>query len=448
MGQIQSLDELLSFLLRRLKPILVVAILGMLASVVYAKTRPKLYEAAAVLQVEMPTVSEGVNATPGTDAAQIIQSIEQDLTTRAAMMAVIERHQLFAGTTGISEDRQAFLLRQAIRFQPVSSSTASAFNGNTAISALIITAQWDKPELAARIANDFAQSLLDYSAAGQLGRARETADFYRAEADRISAEMGQVESDLAGFKNLNADFLPEISAARRDEIIALETDLRLAEREVATLDTRRTALVATGSQRATDKRQLEEVAAQLAVATAQRDQITARRAELMAALARAPQVEQGLTGFDRQLTQLQDQYDLAMAQLSAAETAFQLERNNQTERFALLDRARTPEESIGTNRRKLAVAGTLASLIAAIGLAFVYEQIFPVVRTAEQLERQLSIRPIVSIPDLKPASARPRLASVIGSIDDPGRPIFGIPRYLAASAAATLALLALAALLG
>ncbi len=448
MGQIQSLDELFSFLLRRMKPILVVALLGMVVSVVYAKTRPKLYEAAAVLQVEMPSVTEGTDTTPGTNAAQVIQSIEQDLTTRAAMMAVIERHQLFAGTSGISEDRQAFLLRQAIRFQAVSSSTVSAFNSNSAISALIISAQWDQPELAARIANDFAQSLLDYSVAGQLDRARETSDFYRSEADRISKEMTQAEADLAGFKNQNADFLPEISAARRDEMIALETDLRQSEREVATLDGRRAALVATGSQRATDKRQLEELNAQLEVATAQRDQITARRAELMQALARAPQVEQGLAGFDRHLTQLQDQYNLAMAQLSTAETAFQLEQNNQTERFALLERARTPEDSIGTNRRKLAVAGTLASLIAALALAFLYEQVFPVVRTAEQLERQLSIRPIVSIPDLKPATGRPLVAAMAGGIDGPARPILGIPRYLAISAAATLVLLALAALLG
>ena len=92
--------------------------------------------------------------------------------------------------------------------------------------------------------------------------------------------------------------------------------------------------------------------------------------------------------------------------------------------------------------------GTLASLFAAIGLAFLFEQVFPVVRTAEQLERQLSIRPIVSIPDLASATARPQLSRVLAMVDDPVRPIFGLPRYLVVAAGATIGLLGLAALLG
>ncbi len=44
----------------------------------------------------------------------------------------------------------------------------------------------------------------------------------------------------------------------------------------------------------------------------------------MAALALAPQVDQGLAGFDRRLRQLQDKYDLALGQLAAAQTDTQL----------------------------------------------------------------------------------------------------------------------------
>ena len=157
MGQIQTLDELFSFLLRRFKVIALVTLAGMVLPLAYAKSLPRLYEAAAVLQVEAPRVGRTSPEQGGRDAAQMLQTIEQDLTTREAMMAVIERHQLFAGTEGLSADRQAFVLRSAIRFQPITSSTAPAFGGGAAISALIISAQWDDPDLAARIANDFAQ---------------------------------------------------------------------------------------------------------------------------------------------------------------------------------------------------------------------------------------------------------------------------------------------------
>lgn len=448
MGQIQTLDELFSFLLRRFKIIALVTLLGMVLSLAYAKSLPRLYEAASVLQVELPTLAENTPDTTGRDAAQMLQSIEQDLTTREAMMAVINRHQLFDGVDGLSDDRKAFLLRQSIRFQPITSTTAPTFGGAQAISALIISATWDDPELAARIANDFAQALLDYSAAGSRDRARDAEEFYRIEVERIGADLATVEAAQTAYKNENADLMPGITSARRDEMIGLETELRLAEREVATLNGQRAAQVLAGTERETDKRQLAVIDAALEVATSQRDQITARRAELLDALAKAPEVDQALAGFDRQLRLLQDKYDLSVSQLSQAQTDMLLAITNKTERFALLERANTPEDSIGASRRKVAVMGTLASVMAALGLAFLFEQIFPVVRTAEQLERQMQIRPIVSIPDLGAVAARPHLNSVLRLVDDPARPVLGLPRYLVVAAVVTLGLLALAAVLG
>jgi tyrosine-protein kinase Etk/Wzc len=448
MGQIQTLDELFSFILRRFKVIAVITLVGMVLSLAYAKSLPRLYEAASVLQVQLPTLNEGGPERTGRDSAQLLQTIEQDLTTREAMMAVIDRHDLFDGIEGLSEDRKAFLLRQAIRFQPIGSTTAPTFGGGAAISALIISATWDDPDLAARIANDFAQSLLDYSAAGQRDRALETESFFQSEVDGIAREIAKVEAALTEYKSANSDYLPEITASRRDEMIGLETELRLSEREVATLDGRRAAIVATGSQRATDLRQLAEIDAGLEIAIAQRNQIAARRAELMAALIQAPAVESELAGFDRKLGQLQDKYDAAADQLAKAQTDRQLSQENKTERFVLLERANTPEDSVGASRRKAAIAGTLVSVIAALGLAFLYEQMFPIVRTAEQMERQLSIRPIVSIPDLASVSSRPQLSSVLRLVDDPSRPVLGLPRYLVVAAVATLGLLMVAAMLG
>ena len=56
MGHIQSLEELLGFLLRRRWLILAVALVGTLLSAVYAKTRPDIYETAAVIQVQSAAV--------------------------------------------------------------------------------------------------------------------------------------------------------------------------------------------------------------------------------------------------------------------------------------------------------------------------------------------------------------------------------------------------------
>ena len=91
MGHIQSIEELLGFLLRRRWLILAVALVGTLLAAFYAKTRPDIYETAAVIQVQSAAV-QGTEAQRTSAAAVTLQGIEQRLTTRENLAAVIERH--------------------------------------------------------------------------------------------------------------------------------------------------------------------------------------------------------------------------------------------------------------------------------------------------------------------------------------------------------------------
>ncbi|MBK6466100.1 MAG: hypothetical protein IPF96_03850 [Rhodobacter sp.] len=92
MGQIQSLEDLLNFLTRRRWLIMAVAALGIVLAAIYAKSRPDSYEAAAVIEVQSAQVGDA--GTSG--SAQLLQSIEQRLTSRENLAAVIDRHGLLA----------------------------------------------------------------------------------------------------------------------------------------------------------------------------------------------------------------------------------------------------------------------------------------------------------------------------------------------------------------
>jgi Mg2+/Co2+ transporter CorC len=118
----------------------------------------------------------------------------------------------------------------------------------------------------------------------------------------------------------------------------------------------------------------------------------------------------------------------------------------QAERFTLLERAIVPESAMGGGNKKLAVAGAAASLILGLVLAFVMDLIHPVVRTAAQMERQLDLRPVVSIPEIKPerAKRKPLLRGFGRSAED--KMVLGLPLYAVLSGAVTLVLLAAAAL--
>jgi tyrosine-protein kinase Etk/Wzc len=429
MGHIQTLEDLISFLIRRKSLIIAITILGVALSVIVAKSRPKTYETAAVIQIQIPQVAEGqtAGATPEFGSAQLLQSIEQRLTTRENLMAVIERHGLFADAPALTPDQKVTALRAAVTFQPVDSVANQTFGQPTQVSAMLVWARLGDPALAARVANDFAQGILDMGAQGQADRARATFQFFTDEEKRVSAEVTAMEAAIADYKNTHADALPEMAASRRDERVSVESDLRNLNQTLAALTAEQDALNAQATIRATDRRRLQDIAGTLALTQAQKASLDDRRAVLDTAIAGMPEVERELRGLDRQLQQLQDQYTVVSRRLAEAETDQRLADNQQDQRFTLLERAVTPEFATSGGGRKLAALGAIASLALALVAAFIADMLRPVIRTEAQMIRELDLRPVISIPEVPlrltgdevpPASAPlglPKLA-LIGSL--------------------------------
>jgi tyrosine-protein kinase Etk/Wzc len=439
MGQIQSLEEFLGLLSRRRWLIVLVTVIGTLLAAVYAKSRPDTYETAAVIQVEGAAV-QGSLTEPSSAAAQTLQMIEQRLTTRENLAAVIERHGIYAGLP-LSLDRKIGMLRTAITFQGVDSAAGQTFGQPRNLSAIIVFARMGEPELAARVANDFAQGILDQSASAQRDRADLNVAFFREEVDRLGAAITMVEAELTAYKNTNAAALPTFRDANRDEMVSLDAELRRLSQEKLALEGEAAQITAKDNQRETDRRALDDLSARIAVLDSQIASIAARRAELEADLSTSPEVERVLAGYDRQLEQLRAQSDAANARMAQSEIDARLAERQQAERFTLLERAIVPETSVGGGNKKVALAGAFASLFAAIGLAFLLDLIFPVVRSAAQMERQLDLRPVVSIPEIKPQKAGRAGRGMMKMLDDPTKPLFGLPRFAVISAGVTLVLL-------
>jgi len=117
-GPVQSIDDLFDLIRRRKLVIAAILLLGAVLSVMFALSRPKVFEASAVIQVEGPMVNDA-NGVQSSQSARMLQTIEQRLTTRENLLAVIERHKLFDGIPGLSADQKIWSLRQSISFQTV-----------------------------------------------------------------------------------------------------------------------------------------------------------------------------------------------------------------------------------------------------------------------------------------------------------------------------------------
>jgi tyrosine-protein kinase Etk/Wzc len=399
MGHIQSLDDLISFLIRRRMIIIAITVLGVALSILVAKSRPKVYETAAVIQVLSPIVEEGTTA-PTAGSAEQLQIIEQQLTTREALIALMERHGIYANLPGLTLDQKVGLLRSSVTFQQVASAAPQTYGTAPRIAALIISARMGDPEQAARVANDFAQSILDMGSARQSSRAETNYRFFQEDEARLRTAIETLEDEITTYRNENATTLPAIETARQDELVSVETDLRELDQSIVALTSEQAAIQAQQTIRATDRRRLDDITAALAQFSAQRAALADRQASIAATMSQTPEVERTLRGFERELQQLQDQYTVVSRRLAEAETDLRIASQQQDERFALLERAITPEFALGGGAKKVAAAGALASLLAAIGIAFLLDLMRPVVRTEAQMIRELDLRPVISIPEM------------------------------------------------
>lgn len=403
MGPIQTLDEFVNLLIRRRWLIVGVTLLGTLFAVMVGLSRPQVYEAGAVIQVESPLVT---GAETGAQSARILQALEQRLTTRESLTALIDRHGLFADAAGLSPEQKVVALRNSIVFQSVPSVAAAAYGQPASVSALIVTARLGDADQAARVANDLAQNVLDLSAARQSGRAQETLQFYLAEEGRVAGELAAIEAELTRFRQANPAALPGDAEARRDQISGLEEDLRRLQQAATALRAEAAVLQGQARQRETDRRRLEQIRIELGVSDSQIAAITAQLDQVRAEGAARPEVDQQVAGFERRIETLQGQLDLIAGRRAEAETALRLEQDRQSEHFSLLERATIPPYPASGGGRKIAAAGAIASVLMALALAFLLDVLRPVLRCSSQMERALGIRPVVAIPQLPKPSRR------------------------------------------
>lgn len=405
MGQIQTVEDLINLLIRRRLLIGALTVFGIVMTVLYVMAKPDVFESTAVIQVQSPTITTRDAPTGSEGSAQRLQVIQQKLTTRENMLAVIARHDLFAGTP-LTDDQKVHLLRMAVHFETVDSAAATGFGQGAEVSAVLVSAQADTRAKAARVANDFAQGILDAGASGQIERTRESLTFFQEEQRRLKSQIEAREAEIAQFQAQNLNALPAQRDVLRMELTGLETELRSVDQALVGVRNERASIDRKPTLRATDRRQLDTLAASMETLAAQSAALGARRMEITSILAQAQDVDRVLAEYDRDLAQLQSQYAQVNSRSVDAETAAKLQDRQQSESFTLLERAAEPDYPISGGRRKLALVGALASLFFGIGVAFVLDHLRPVLRTSSQLERELDLRPIVAIPEVRKPGQR------------------------------------------
>lgn len=211
-------------------------------------------------------------------------------------------------------------------------------------------------------------------------------------ADPVEAEQQRLELDLAQKRSVLGPKHPEIRQLE-DKIAALKD---LSSAPVPRKGN--PAASASDARRAAVQRQSAQLDEQIAQLQAQRQDLATERSALEQSIRATPEVEIALNALLRRMQDLQAEHTDVAKRRDDARTGEQLEANQQSERFQVLESALVPDEPVGPNRKKLVVIGAGVSVALAFGVALLLEMLNPALRNSGQMQRQLDLRPVVSIP--------------------------------------------------
>jgi len=202
--------------------------------------------------------------------------------------------------------------------------------------------------------------------------------------------------------------LEKLKAAYREATVSY-TDthptVRSLKRKIAALENLASSDSAAANSLATDSELVFKIKTLLATAKnrlasiqKQRQPLLKKITDLEKQIIKTPQVELGLASLLRDHSNAKKKYEEIQSKELGAQIAENLEGENKSERFSLIDPPLLADKPIKPNRVKIIMLGLFAALAAAIGIAVLLEMLNQRIRGKGALTMLIGQSPLVEIP--------------------------------------------------
>jgi len=234
--QTKDLRDYLGAFRRRRNSILITSAVILAVSVLAALLWPPVYRSTATILIEEQEIPQDlVRSTITSYAAQRIQTISQRVMTRANLMQIVEKYDLYHDkrrreTTEEIQER----MRKDIKLETISADVVDPRSGRPSQATIAFTLGYEgeRPEVTQKVANELTTLYLNENLRSRTEKATETSSFLTAEAEKLNQHIAELESKLADFKEKNADRLPELSQLNMQLIDRTERELTDLENQV------------------------------------------------------------------------------------------------------------------------------------------------------------------------------------------------------------------------
>jgi uncharacterized protein involved in exopolysaccharide biosynthesis len=426
-----------------------------------AKQIPTEYEASAKLLVESAQIPDQLAMSLSTTGAQEqLEIIQQRLLTRANLLDIADKFEVFENRASMSADELVERMREK--------TTIQLTTGRDRATLMSLGFRDDIATTTADVVNEYVTLIQREDSRLRTSRASETEEFFKQEVERLGVDLEIKSTAIRDFRSANADALPETFAFRleraaglqetatgytRDILILNEQRKQLVEaqaelarnisendnetltNEQEKLKTLREELVAAmqsgdetaprvrilrsritqveqviqslggqasgGDPTSSAAAQIQQIDAQIAFLKDQLETTEAQLSEIESTLDKTPGISVSLESLEREYENVQSQYNAAVSRLAVAQTSERIELASRGQRITVLEQATVPTDPSSPSSMLVMAAGTLLGAGAGIGLVILLELLNKTVRRPSDLVKALGITPIATLPYVK-----------------------------------------------
>lgn len=347
-------------------------------SAIVAFQRP-VYQAEGKILVETQDIPVDLVRPTITDTAnQRIQVIQQRITTRDNLLEIVKKFGLFPSQQQWMSPSQILdLMRERTQLKLVDL-TLPTQQSNLTI-AFTLSFDYENPEIAARVANEFLTLILNEDARNRTNRAAETSKFLEQEVKRLQGVVASIQLQMNEASLKPSDPIKEIPLQlqqQRAELAKMKLDL-----------VQKSAVYSSGHP--------EVIVLKKRIAALEK--VIAETPDQAAPHAVA-QTDNGLDALKQQFAAAGAALEEANRKLSAARLGENLERNQQSERLQVIEQPVVPQRPIKPNRPKLFALAFALAVMAGFGVVLAAEVLDKSIHSTQELAGVVDSRLIVAIP--------------------------------------------------
>jgi len=390
----------------------------MIGLLITAIQRP-IYQAEGKILVESPEIPTNlVQPTVTADANERMQVIQQRLMTRDNLLSIVKKFGLFASQQQwMSGTALLDLMRERTEIQLVDVETlltggdkdkdkkSAAVqsrrlnpNKNNSAIAFTLSFEYEDPQLAMKVANEFLTLILKEDVQTRTNRAIETTQFLAREVKRLQGQLDSVNGQISEMKRQSSNPAqegPEQLKSQMEVLVKLKTDLNRATSIYSD---------AHPAVKALKKR----------VAALEQEMVDAPKVK-----SARPQGDTAVDAptidiFEQQRTSIEKNLDDAGKKLAAARLGESMERDQQGEHLQVIEQPSVPQTPIKPKKSKfLAISFGLATVVGS-GVALLAEVLDKTIHSSGELMGVVDRRLIVAIPYIStPLELRQKKRKVI-----------------------------------